>query len=1147
MNNKTKNTQKPHLMRYLFSFWLILGFTSMLIHHNLQAQCNGVSESDSLELVNFYEALDGDNWINNEGWLVEPVKDWFGVTLSEDACSIEKLELGQNKLNGNIFDFNLPSVQIVNLRANNLSGEIPNFSNIVNIRNLDLSRNSIIGSIPDFNNLPNLKLLNLEQNQLSGTIPDFSELPILQSLNLQFNPLISLPNFSHLPNLQYLHLNDSELNGTIPNFSNLPNLLLLELGGNNLTGQIPDFTFMENLEVLNIQFNQLIGTIPNFNLSKLKNLDISSNNFLGSIPNFISCPKLEEIDLAHNNLTGTIPNFNLPNLKNLWLGFNELSGSIPNLGSCPNLENIRFLENQLSGTIPDFSNLVNLISLSLNNNQLSGTIPDFSNLPNLTKLFLDSNQLIGSIPDFSNLPNLIELFLSNNQLTGSIPDFSNLPRLQYLYLQSNQLSGYIPNFSNLPELEYIQICPNNLWGLFPNFENSPFVNLVLLDKSCIPSATITGSTFNDLNQNCIQDEGEQALPNTKITVNDSLYYTYTDENGFYKLQLDTGTYQITATPPNFLWSESCPQSYTIILENYNDSIPNQNFGFEVEDECTFLTIDVASPLQRRCFTNTYTISYCNEGTKSADSAYVELTFPPEIIPLNASIPFEQNGNVWSFDLDTLAIGECGFFTVTDSVSCDAVLGSAACVEGRIYPAFLCRDISTLWDGSDIEVTGECIDNEFIEFVITNIGEDMQDSIEYRIYEDDILSSLDKLQLMSGESESLQIAATGATYRLKAEQSEFHPFESIPQVVVELCGNEPYSLGFVTSQPNSDLEHFIDIDCQEIIGSFDPNDKAVHPTGIADQHYIAEGTELTYKIRFQNTGNDTAFRVAIIDTLHSDYLDLQTFEITSASHPYNARIANQNVLIVEFNNILLPDSTTNELESHGFVQYRITPFQDAPKNSIVTNVGDIYFDYNQPITTNTVFNTIGIPLLDVTLPIELLQFNAYLDDHQNAQLTWITASEINNSHFEVQRSSDGRHFAAIGKIEGKGTTSELHSYQFEDSNLPTTTSTVYYRLKQIDFNGQYSYSKVVSLQLENERTTKIWYNAAQNKIEVIATHNLQLQVFDATGRLVKSVGVIEGKQTIEVNDLASGVYAYQLLQQNGILKVRQQGKLLVVGN
>ncbi|MEZ4885418.1 MAG: leucine-rich repeat domain-containing protein [Chitinophagales bacterium] len=1175
-------------MKPFFYFLFIAAFFSL--DNQLQAQCNGVSESDSLELVKFYEALGGDDWTNNSGWLVEPVKEWFGVTVSEDGCWVERIFLSNKKLRGNIPNLNLPKLTYLNLVINNLEGAIPNFSNIPNLKHLSLSQNNLTGSIPNFSNLPNLVEVYLHENNLSGNIPNFSNLPKLVYLylsrnqlngsipNFNYTPKLSyvylfvnklsgdIPDFSNLPKLKVLYLGSNQLSGTIPNFSKLLELETLGLGGNKLNGIIPNFSNLPNLKGLNLSDNELSDTIPDFsNLPNLKGLNLSSNQLSGTIPdfsnismlnrlvleenllsgiipNFTNLGNLEELILSFNELVGTIPEYSLPNLEVLEIEGNKLSGTIPDLLSFPKLEKLNLIDNHFTGIIPDFSKLPDLKILLLSDNELEGNIPDFSNLLSLEILELQRNQLNGFIPNFNNTPNLLSIDFSENHLTGVIPNFSNTPNLSWIILRTNKLTGYIPNFSKLPNLHTLYVCPNDLIGTLPalNLHNYYF--------PCLQTPILTGTAFHDQNQNCLQDEGEEPLKNTKITTNDNQFSTFTDENGFYTLQLDTGTYQITAIPPNFLWSENCPESYTVTFENYTDIIPNQNFGFTIEDECTLLTIDVASPLQRRCFKNTYTVSYCNEGTRTADNPFIELTFPDELIPLDASIPYSQDGNVFTFDLEALAIGGCGSFVVTDSVSCEAVLGSAACVEGRIYPAFLCRDVDSLWDGSDIVVEGECIESEYIQFTLHNEGEDMQDSVEYRIYENDVLTSKHNLQLMEGESTELSFAATGATYRLKAEQTDFHPSESQPQVVVELCGDAPYALGFVTSQPNSDLEHFIDIDCQEIIGSFDPNDKSVHPTGIAAQNYIEEGTELTYKIRFQNTGNDTAFRVTIIDTLQSEFLDLRSFKILSASHSYDARITDQNVLIVEFNNILLPDSTTNELESHGFVQYRITPFQDAPKKSIITNLGDIYFDYNQPITTNTVFNTIGIPELDVTLPIELLQFDAYLDKNQNAQLTWITASEINNSHFEVQRSSKGKNFEAIGKMAGKGTTSSLQSYQFEDGDLPSSTPIVYYRLKQTDFNGQFTFSKVIALSLQNEHTAKVWYNNSQNRLEVIAASSLQLQIFDAVGRLVKSAKIIEGRQTVDLQGLESGVYAYRLLQGEGLqMEVGQNGKILVVGN
>jgi len=73
--------------------------------------------------------------------------------------------------------------------------------------------------------------------------------------------------------------------------------------------------------------------------------------------------------------------------------------------------------------------------------------------------------------------------------------------------------------------------------------------------------------------------------------------------------------------------------------------------------------------------------------------------------------------------------------------------------------------------------------------------------------------------------------------------------------------------------------------------------------------------LTYKIRFQNTGTDTAFNIVVLDTL-SDLLDVSTFVPLVSSHPYALEIVDSNVLKYSFENIMLPDSNINEPGSHG---------------------------------------------------------------------------------------------------------------------------------------------------------------------------------------------------------------------------------------
>lgn len=160
---------------------------------------------------------------------------------------------------------------------------------------------------------------------------------------------------------------------------------------------------------------------------------------------------------------------------------------------------------------------------------------------------------------------------------------------------------------------------------------------------------------------------------------------------------------------------------------------------------------------------------------------------------------------------------------------------------------------------------------------------------------------------------------------------------------------------LSSQIDDDLSNNNDTLKVEITGSYDPNDKNSSPLGIGDEGLVKMGQRLQYKIRFQNTGNDTAFTVVIRDPI-DPLLDLRTLKIEAYSHPCEWKLVEQNHLVFTFNNILLPDSNTNEPLSHGYVVFSISPKANHTNNSKVENTAYIYFDFNQPIITNTKINT-----------------------------------------------------------------------------------------------------------------------------------------------------------------------------------------------
>ncbi|MBU1720631.1 MAG: T9SS type A sorting domain-containing protein [Bacteroidetes bacterium] len=164
----------------------------------------------------------------------------------------------------------------------------------------------------------------------------------------------------------------------------------------------------------------------------------------------------------------------------------------------------------------------------------------------------------------------------------------------------------------------------------------------------------------------------------------------------------------------------------------------------------------------------------------------------------------------------------------------------------------------------------------------------------------------------------------------------------------------YALMYENEQSSGGSQYYsTDTLCQVINCSYDPNDKQVTPEGILDEHYTLIADTLYYTIRFQNTGNDTAFNIVITDTLDLS-LNLSSLEIVASSHPVEA-LLKDNIILFYFNDIFLPDSGRNESASHGFVRYRIKSDTSIMENTEVQNIANIYFDYNPAIVTNYVTN------------------------------------------------------------------------------------------------------------------------------------------------------------------------------------------------
>lgn len=170
-----------------------------------------------------------------------------------------------------------------------------------------------------------------------------------------------------------------------------------------------------------------------------------------------------------------------------------------------------------------------------------------------------------------------------------------------------------------------------------------------------------------------------------------------------------------------------------------------------------------------------------------------------------------------------------------------------------------------------------------------------------------------------------------------------------------------------------------------------------------------------------------------------------------------------------------------------------------------------------------------------LPVELISFSG-LQVEKGISLKWATASEVDNEKFELEASQDGREFQKIGEEKGRGTTVVQQNYSFDIENPRNGIS--YYRLKQIDFDGQFEYSQVISVDYkgENGEVGEFYPNPSKSGILNLdyssrSDDEIIISVFDVTGKLVdnQTQQISKGSNNLSVDfsDLNTGIYIVKI--------------------
>jgi hypothetical protein len=532
----------------------------------------------------------------------------------------------------------------------------------------------------------------------------------------------------------------------------------------------------------------------------------------------------------------------------------------------------------------------------------------------------------------------------------------------------------IPRISFLhPALDLTNDGGILITGFFPHNNFYKTTDVIKLDANGeIKLNYIQGQVKKDDNNNCRIDATDTAirLGIVEATRDDGqVYRANLAQNNRFSIFSDTGNYTLKLITPSNLW-QNCTTSISRRISTIGTT-DTVDFLMKAVVDCPLLNVDLSVNALRRCFNNTFNVNYCNNGTSPATNAYVDVRLDSLIEFISATRPLaSQNRNVFRFNLGTIGIGECDYFTINGRVKCgdSTRLGQTLCNEAHIYPDSVCLPTGT-FSGANLTVSGSCV-GDSIQFIVKNIGTATSQNRRSVVLEDEVLFQFNINGLSPNATFSRKYKANGSTWRMIVEQEPNNPNSQFPTAFVEGCGrngNGGVSTGFGTTFGNDDASPSLSTLCRPIVGSFDPNDKQGFPTGYKTEHFIRQNQDLDYVIRFQNTGTDTAFLVTIRDTL-SDVLDIASIEFGGSSHAYEADIYGKNIVKFTFQNINLPDSFRNVAASQGFVKFRIKQKKDLSIGTKINNKAGIYFDFNDPIITNTTLHTVARDVL-ITAIIE----------------------------------------------------------------------------------------------------------------------------------------------------------------------------------
>jgi uncharacterized repeat protein (TIGR01451 family) len=661
---------------------------------------------------------------------------------------------------------------------------------------------------------------------------------------------------------------------------------------------IADLTGIEafsNLKRLNVASN-LLTTLDVSMLTLLTTLRCGSNDLtsltLGTLANLVF------LDCSENNLV-SVDVSGVSALVTLKCGFNGLSSL--DLGNLATLKTLDCTHNVIASL--DLSMLSALQSLRCAYNSLS--VLNVSNLQNLADLDCSANSLAAL--DVSALTQLTGLSCYTNNLTTL--DVQNLTHLNGMIVSGNPLTIIVFGNNTALQSVYLQetllqtIDLSDTSALIVHAENNPELTMVSV-KNGVNSPEISGQF------------PAPPVVSFSFTNTPSLQFICGDDAEIPAILYGLNGQNVTVTS----YCSFAPGG------NYNTIAGSVRFDCSGENQSIPQIKVQANDGTSSGFT--YTGS---NGSYTVYAGIQNIVVSPllenpgyfTVTPENYSFSFDSGGNTVPADFCLTPNGDHPDLEISLLPLTPARPGFDATYK-IVY-----RNKGTMAQSGSVVMTG------------------IFDGVTHFVSAQPPISAQTDTTLTWAFSNLLPFEARSITLTLHINS----PIDTPPVSNGDLLDFSAVVQSTLADETTSDNTANL---VQTVVGSFDPNDKAVSEGQAIDITQIDRN--LHYVIRFQNTGTAAAEQVVIRDML-SDLLDASTVQIVSASHSCRTRLTDGNRLEFFFENINLPDATTDEPASHGYVAFAVKPNSSLAVGNVIENTANIYFDFNMPITTNTVATTV----------------------------------------------------------------------------------------------------------------------------------------------------------------------------------------------